>query len=144
LKQEDREFLEDLNEHTNRTVEYTMTPNMSGSPYKAKGIDYIDKFKITDKQMERTLEIVKTNPDVILRPIQGPFGFHPAFTVTLLTQEHPDVPVEVNNLLCFDQNQYKGEDSFDTLLPHFMEEENQRLMKFYGLEKIMYRSWYFY
>ena len=142
MKSDDLNFLMDLNRKTTEKVTYTMTPNISRIPYTVEGYEYTE-YQLTKPEITRILDIVKHNNDVVFTPIQGSFGFHPAFAAVLADQPHPDAPLDIQYVLRFDRDQYPG-DAWSELEPHFTDPENIRLIGYYGLPSIMYRSYYEY
>ena len=85
--------------------------------------------------MERILSIVKGRGDVLLMPIQGEFGFHPAFQVLYFEDTALGIEkTEHKPILRFDRDQLSQGYDFARLAKHFTSQVNLQKARFAGVE----------
>lgn len=121
LAEEDRKFLKDLDSKC-----YTLRHDTSVSPPMWWG-DYHD-VKVTTEEIEKVLGVVESNESLIFMPIQGSFGFHPAFAVVGVLSV-PGVN-ETEYLVHIDSAQLPEGYNFTTLKKHFANRDNVRKARF--------------
>ena len=128
LREEDKKFLDGLEKRCHEIVtDTTVRPSHTYSHY--------HNVKLTQKEMRRILAIVNRSSNVLLRPINGAFGFHPAFQVVYFEDTAPGIETEDHeSLLCFDRNQLPKGYDFTRLVEYFASQGNLQKAKFAGLE----------
>jgi len=95
-------------------------------------------IKLTENQLKRVLKIVNSSAEVLLMPIQGEFGFHPAYAITQIKGSFPGTEAEREALLYIDNNQLPEGYDFKKLSKTFLSKENIQKAKF---TKINIHNW---
>ena len=76
----DKRFLLELHRRCVEEYSTSFTPNISG-PTRIKTATKYTPTKLSPEELSQVLRIVTRYDDLFFMPIQGSFGFHPAFAV---------------------------------------------------------------
>lgn len=128
ITEEDGKFLKTLNAKCNEIAE----EQFEKSPISRT---YYKNIKLSVSEVERILSIVENRGNVLLMPIGGEFGFHPAFQVLYFEDTAPGIEkFEHKPILRFDRDQLPQGYDFARLAEHFTSQGNLQKARFAGVE----------
>ena len=133
LTQEDKKFFLGLETKCHSVKKCKFTPNVEGEPFNV-GVDDYNEIKLTKNEIEKILVIVSRYNNIIFMPIQGAFGFHPAYAVVKISDSYPGVQGERKFLLQFDNNQLPEFYNFNRFKQIFGNLENLRRAELAGIK----------